>query len=255
MRKRLIIIFFALAVFAVIWLKPFYVAPILMYHSINPEVQSDTPTVSPKAFERQMEYIHRKGYRVITLSEYVKARLKGRPLKNVVILTLDDGYKDNYTYAFPVLKKYGLPATIFIIVKHFEDNPRFLKIPQIEEMAKGGIEFGSHTVSHERLTDIKEAGELSKQVLGSKQILEQKLGMRMDILCYPFGYYDDNVKELTKEAGYLAAVTTTKGPGKLNKDLYAIKRIKISEKDVPSFVLWLKLSGYYWIFQKNRNSY
>src|SRR3989338_1149868 len=93
-----------------------YVVPILTYHHIDDVIHSESPTVLEENFSKQMEFIHEKGYNVITLDELVEAIIKNIRLpRNSVVITIDDGYADNYIYAYPVLKKYNFPTTIFLI--------------------------------------------------------------------------------------------------------------------------------------------
>lgn len=256
MRKKLIIILVALVILSIIiWVRPFYVVPILNYHSVNITKFTDTPTVKLEVFAKQMEFIHKRGYKVISLDDYIKQRLAGKRLINTVVITFDDGYADNYTNAFPVLKRYHFPATIFVIIKHLNQHPRFLTLMQIKEMEKENISFGSHTIDHFYLPAEIEEEELKVEIFDSKKILEQKLGRPVDYFCYPLGGYNEKIKQLVKEAGYRVATTTNRGTDKLNKDIYALKRIKMSPASLPGLVLWFKLSGYYNLFQRNRLPY
>lgn len=167
--KRLLFIFLLLLLVTVIcWLRPFYVVPILNYHSINPRFYNDTPVVSPEVFAKQMEFIHKKGYKVISLDEYIQKFHAGERMRDTVVITLDDGYEDNYTYALPVFKKYHFPATIFLIVNHI-NKPRFLKIEQIREMAKENVNFGSHTINHRYLPAVIDEEELKSEIFDSKR--------------------------------------------------------------------------------------
>lgn len=243
-----------LAAAVVSGLQYFYVVPILNYHSVSPVLHSDTPAVSQEVFARQMEFIHRKGYQVISLDEYIQKRREGKKMQNTLVITFDDGYEDNYTHAFPVLKKYHFPATIFIIVKHL-NKPRFLKLDQIREMEKENISFGSHTINHTYLPPLTDERELRSEIFDSKLLLEKATGSRVDYFCYPIGGYNQRIKELVMLAGYKAAMTTNRGPDRLNQDPYALKRIKLTQKNLPGFILWLKLSGYYLLFLGNRNPY
>lgn len=256
MKKLLVILAaFLLLIGAAVWYKPFYVVPILNYHSVNMQgVNDDTPKVSPEVFTRQMDFINRWGYRVISLKEYIGGRQRGKNFKNCVVITLDDGYEDNYTCAFPVLRRYGFPATVFLIAKEI-DTGRFLKLWQIRRMYRQRVSFGSHTINHYYLPTVTEEKVLRQEISGSKILLEKKLGFPVEFLCYPVGGYNDKAKALAKRAGYLAAFTTNRGWDRLNRDLFALKRIKITQNNPPGLVLWFKLSGYYHLFQKNRNSY
>ncbi|MFZ5800353.1 MAG: polysaccharide deacetylase family protein [Candidatus Omnitrophota bacterium] len=238
-----------------VWYKPFYTVPILNYHSVNaPGVNEDTPKVSPEMFERQMDFINRLGYRVISIKEYIEGRQQGKKLNNCIVITFDDGYEDNYTFAFPVLSRYGFPATVFLIAKEV-DTPRFLKLWQIRKMYRQRISFGAHSFSHLYLPAVKEEKVLRREISGAKRFLEKKLGFPVEFLAYPTGGFNERVELLAKEAGYNAAFTTNRGKGKFNRDPFALKRIKITQNSRPGIILWFKLSGYYQLFQKNRKPY
>ncbi|MDP2939204.1 MAG: polysaccharide deacetylase family protein [Candidatus Omnitrophota bacterium] len=252
MKKKLfsfLVIIILLTMWA-IFTKPFYTVPILNYHSINTaQYRKDTPKVSPELFERQMNFIYRKGLKVISLDEYVEFLRSHKKIKNAIVITSDDGYDDNYLYAFPVLKKYGFPATIFIIEKHIGVTSGFLNYAQIKEMEKNHISFGSHTINHVYLPSVKSEEGLRNEIIGSKKNLEKKIGHRIDFICFPLGGYNEHIIELVKQAGYVAAFTTNRGADKLNRNIYAIKRIKITNKD-NRFSLWFKTSGYFNLFNK-----
>lgn len=253
-KKRII---FLAIVLILVWAfieKPFYTVPVLKYHGIDtPNIGDDTPKVSVENFEKQLAFIHRMGYKVITLEEYVKSVKEHTRLKNAVVITFDDGYVDNYSNGLPILKKYGFPAAIFLIEEKIDKNQRFLNLKQIKEMEKNGITFGSHTISHRYLPGIKNEGELRSEIFGSKALLEKRLTHKVDYFVYPIGGFNAQIKELVEEAGYLAAFTTNRGPDKFNRDIYAIRRIKISDRDRYWWTLWFKLSGYYMLFQGYKN--
>ncbi|MDP3142515.1 MAG: polysaccharide deacetylase family protein [Candidatus Omnitrophota bacterium] len=256
MRRKLIVILAAAVVLSIIiWFRPFYVVPILNYHSVSPTKYIDTPVLNPEVFAKQMEFIYRRGYKVISLDDYIEQRQAGKRLINTVVITFDDGYEDNFTYAFPILKKYHFPATIFLVVNDL-GKPRFLTLSQIKEMGKENIGFGSHTINHHYLPAVIEDGvELKQQIFESKKILEQKIGRPIDYFCYPLGGHNEYIKKMVKDAGYKAAFTTNKGKGKLNQDIYAIKRVKATQRTSPGLVLWFKLSGYYLLFRANIDPY
>lgn len=250
MKKKIFV--FVVIILAFIWIayvSPFYSVPILDYHSVNPaEFVRYTPSVHAVTFDKQMASIKRMGYRVISLDEYVKALKEHKRLRNVVAITFDDGYADNYIYAFPILKKYGFPATIFYVAEHIGKKDGFLNYEQMKEMEKSGITFGCHTMLHRYLPAVLTEDELRIEIFGSKELLEKVFKHKIDFFCYPLGGFNEHIKELLKEAGYEAAFTTNRGADRLNRDIYAIKRIKITNNDFW-LSLWLKMSGYYHLFQ------
>jgi peptidoglycan/xylan/chitin deacetylase (PgdA/CDA1 family) len=232
---------------------------ILMYHGVgDPDIKNKTLNISLEAFEKQMAFFYGHGYRVISLGELV-AGLKGNkkfPWKTIV-LTLDDGYENNYTHAYPVLKKYGFPATIFVVTdflgqeKAAMDQPgpvRFLSLSQLLEMRSSGlITAGTHSRSHPFLPSLgNNPAAMREEIFGSKRDLEGLLKEPVSFFCYPRGGYTDSVKEMVRAAGYSAAVTTfTKEKGRGLSDLWALKRVKMSESCVPPLILFLETSGYY----------
>jgi peptidoglycan/xylan/chitin deacetylase (PgdA/CDA1 family) len=227
--------------------RALYIPPILMYHSL---VETDNPpdslSVSVKSFERQMSFLTRNHYNVITL-ESLAAMLKARkkiPPKTVV-LTFDDGRKDNYLYAFPILKKYNLPITLFIIV---DEVGRFDRVTweEIQQMRDSGlVTIGSHSLSHPYMIDIKDEKELRRQIFDSKKILEQRLGKDILTFCYPIGAFNAKVQAMVRDAGYLCAVAILPGKHIPNDDLFALKRAKVTEKAGNMFIFWALNSGYY----------
>lgn len=258
-RKRLIIIFAViLCVFLFVkFLQKIYVAPILMYHSVNPNAkEANRLAVSAKAFERQMRFLKNHHYNVVPLEMIgglIKDKKKIAP--KTIAITFDDGYRDNYTYAFPILKKYNLPATIFIIINEVgRPQGDRLSWDEIKVMRDSGlINFGSHTLGPQPLLDIKSQDELRRQIFDSKKILEEKLGQKINIFSYPGGMFNRNIKQLAVEAGYLAAAATSPGKRFSSKDIFALKRLRISSSSDNLFVFWIETSGIYTFIKEHRD--
>jgi peptidoglycan/xylan/chitin deacetylase (PgdA/CDA1 family) len=242
------------------WLAPKYTVPILMYHSIGYEEGSFF--VSPENFNRQMRYLKDKGYEVISLDELVKSiESKKRVRRNKVVITFDDGYKDNFTYAYPVLKRYNFPATIFLITDYIgtKSNPgekEFMLWEDVVVMSNNGISFGGHTKSHITLGLMVDEKQAFEEIAGSKEALEKKIDGRVDYFCYPVGAFNERIKELVRKAGYKGACATNRGYVKYNRDVYELKRIKVTNSDTNKpFSFWAKLSGYYMLFDRERSPY
>jgi len=256
MKKRLFIIAVVLAIAitgAVMCLKALSVFPVVMYHAIDCNDKTTKLSVSPESFARQMEFLHKNNYNVVTLEEaipYIQKKKKTPP--KTLAITFDDGYRNNYICSYPVLKKYNIPATIFVIVKRV-GKPGYLNWEEIREMSDSGlITIGSHTMSHLWLPDVK-AEALQYELRESKRILEEKLGKSVKTLCYPIGAFDEKVEKAVKEAGYSCAVTTNPGRGTPADDIYAIKRIKISRTSDNMFVFWVETSGIYTWIKEHRD--
>lgn len=253
MKRKIVIalasIVVVLALSVVVLAKNVYVIPVAMYHSIDKNDADTKLAVKPESFARQMAFLRKNNYNVVGLGKiarYIEKKEKLPP--RTVAITFDDGFKNNYTDAFPALKKYNIPATIFVIVDKI-GAPGYLDWKELKEMSDSGIvTIGSHTVSHRFLTSLDSEG-LKRELEGSKDVLERGLGKKVEYLCYPMGRHSDLVKRIAKEAGYLCAVTTGNCNDTLsNDDIYAIKRVRISRTSDNLFTFWLKTSGYYvWI--------
>jgi peptidoglycan/xylan/chitin deacetylase (PgdA/CDA1 family) len=258
-RKRLTIILgiiFLSGFLLVNFIQQNYVVPIIMYHSVNPNVLSENRllVVSVKTFEHQMRFLKKHRYNVLPLEELatlIKDKKKIPP--KTIAITLDDGYKDNYIFAFPILKKYNLPATIFIIINEV-GRPDRLSWDEIKNMqASGIITFGSHTLSHIPLVNIKSEEEIKKELFNSKKILEEKLGHQVNVFSYPKGRFNAKLRQLVCDAGYKLAVATNPGKRFPNDDIFVLKRLRISQNADSLFVFWIETSGYYNFMREHRH--
>lgn len=237
----------------VLWAKDRYVVPILMYHNVSavqgPKVLNN---VTPEAFAAQMTYIKNNGYKVVGFDEYIKGITQGKSFgRNTVVIHFDDGYDDNYTQAFPVLKQHGFPAMVFLVSDKI-GTPGFLTWDQVREMDKAGFAAGAHTRTHAYLPDVP-VEQAREEIAGSKAKIESEVGHPIDYFVYPSGGFTLEIIQVVKESGYKAAGTTNRGRDRLNRDLYELNRIRIKTSD-RGFSLWAKLSGYYNLFRKPRYS-
>lgn len=239
-------------------LNRMYVLPIIAYHSVNPiqNPEINRLIVSPETFERQMRFLKEHKYNVLPLDE-LAALIKGRkriPPRTLAI-TLDDGYKDNYTYAFPILKKYNIPATMFIIINEVgrAQGDRLSWDDILKMKASGIIAFGSHTMGAEPLTNINSQEEVKRQIFDSKKALEDKLGVQVNLFSYPEGRFNAKIKKLVVDAGYKVAVATNPGINYPNDDIFVLKRLRISENAANLFVFWFETTGYYTFFKERRH--
>lgn len=200
--------------------------PVLNYHQIN-DVDENLLTVSTSEFEAQMAWLKENGYQTITASELVDA-LQGRGTlpKQPVLITFDDGYIDNYQYAFPILKKYQMKAIIFLISDYISLYPNYLTWEQLFEMQASGFEFGSHTLDHNVLTDLPPIA-IDQELIGSKNVLQSRLGRKIEFLAYPCGYTNSDIKARVKAAGYRAAFTVELGNVALGDDIYSLNRVPV----------------------------
>ncbi|SDD80786.1 polysaccharide deacetylase family protein [Sporomusa acidovorans] len=223
--------------------------PILMYHSVN-DVPHDRNTVLTKNFSRQLHYLRTAGYHTIHLSELQAYNESGAPLPpKPVILTFDDGYEDNYTYALPLLIKYGMKATVFPVAcwvgqpcgwKRKPGNDRLMSWEQIKAWQAAGMAVGAHTVHHVRLSSLSDK-EIESELTEAKSILEGNLGTAIEFLCYPYGDFDDRVKFYARQTGYKAALAIFAGTSPRHPELFALPRVGISSR-VPLWEFTCKIA-------------
>jgi peptidoglycan/xylan/chitin deacetylase (PgdA/CDA1 family) len=232
-----------------------YVFPILMYHMVYPDAPYEHRlAVSEKTFERQMRFLKTHKYNVVPLSQVPALLAPGAkvPARSLAI-TFDDGYKDNYTWAFPILKKYGIPVTVFLIYDEVgrKDNDR-LYWEQIKEMHSSGlVTFGSHTLGPVPLVKLPPE-EARRQIFESKRKFEEKLGVPVEMFSYPEGMFTPEIVQMVKDAGYTLAVATKPGRRYARDDLFLLKRVRIAENAGNLLVFWFESSGYYSFFKEWR---
>ena len=237
-----------------LWMSHNYTVPVMMYHSVDYADKPEANWVSPELFERHMAYLFYHKYHVISLDELVDSIKEGRKIsKKSVVITFDDGYENNYTYALNILKKYGFPATIFI-PSDFLDTHGHLTTQQVKEMAQQKIDVGSHSRTHAYLPGQPEITQ-KDEIRGSRQALEEKVATEIKYFAYPIGGFSPEIKKIVREAGYKGACTTNRGNDRANKDVYALKRIRFSNNDDKDHTLWIKLSGYYNLFRRLKDPY
>lgn len=239
----------------IVFIHDKYTVPILMYHRVGSfTARGDLNIVSQKSFAHQMKFLHKHGYHVISLDDLVEGINKGFSFnRKTVVITFDDGYEDNYDQAFPILRRYDIPATIFL-VSDWVGSPDFMTWEQLREMQGSNIEFGSHSRKHAYLPDVKHHAQLEDEIINSKKVLEENLGEPVRYFSYPSGGYTEEVKEIVIKAKYKGACATNRGYDRFNTRPYELKRIRINDTD-NWFYMWVKLSGYYNLFRAFKNPY
>lgn len=230
--------------------------PILMYHRIA-SVPGERNALPVEKFTEQLNYLQSHGYNTITLADFYNHHLHRNPLPvRSIILTFDDGYEDNYLTALPLLLKRKMKATVFPIVnwigkenkwENFQHQlTRTMNWDQLREWQAAGMEIGSHTLEHPFLTQCDESG-LEQELIKSRQVLEEKLGITIDFLCYPYGFFDDNTITVAKKAGYKGALAIFDKAPLWNPNLFALARIPISSRQ-PLWEFALKVSRLHIVF-------
>ncbi|MCI6301158.1 MAG: polysaccharide deacetylase family protein [Megasphaera elsdenii] len=201
--------------------------PVLNYHQVNNKFNT-VLTMKPANFDEQMKYLHDNDYHSITLEQFdAYMRGEGDLPDRPVLITFDDGYVDNYEEAYPILKKYNMRGTIFLII-NLMDTPGYLTWDQVKEMAADGMEFGSHTISHKPLTSFDRAG-VRHELQDSKDIIEKMTGKPCHFIAFPEGKYNDMVMEETRGAGYRYAFTVDTGRDFPWDDPYDLDRVPMFE--------------------------
>ncbi len=226
-----------------------YHIPILGYHRVGPFRGDHVPTVSAEAFERQLSFLARGHYRILSLEEVVRMLDERRPMpRRSVVITFDDGYEETHTVAWPLLRRFGFPAVVFIAPGEV-GRPGFVTWAQVEELAKDGVAVGSHTMHHSYIPLVK-ADRLAEEVIESKREIERRIGRPVQFLSYPIGGYTPQAQALAKDAGYRAACTTNRAAPGVPLDRFALRRIKVTERDAHPLLFWAKVSGYYDAFRQ-----
>lgn len=230
------------------------VVPILMYHSFEVENDKMIPCVDPKIFEEQIKFFAKNNYNVVGPDKIIAYMTKKEKMPpRTVAITADDGYHNFYENAYPILKKYNVPATIFVITDYI-GRPGYLNWSQLREMSDSGlVTIGSHTKSHPWLpTASVDEEKIHDEIAGSKEVLEKGLGKSVYYFCYPNGGFNGLVQEEARKAGYKGAFTTNPKRKTDINDIYAIRRLKISSSSDNSFLLWGKANRCYAWFKECR---
>ncbi len=211
--------------------KPKVKLPIILYHYVE-VVKDENDTIRrslnivPQVFERQLKDLKDHGYRMYFVKE-IPAILGGdiRISTRSAVLTFDDGYKDFYTYAFPLLKKYNTKATLYVVYD-FIGRKGFLSKKQLSKIIESGlVEIGSHAVDHVNLTGV--TPKMAKfQVEESKNLLEEAFGIEIKTFAYPYGGYDEKVVDLVKSKAYTAAVSVVPGAYHNDDSRYSLARYR-----------------------------
>lgn len=206
----------------------------------------------PELFNRHMASLKRSGFNPVLLDEIDRHIRFNSPLpEKAVAVTLDDGFEDNYSNAFPILRKYQIPATVFLATGSMEGHNRWmtrrnfpkrkmLTWEQIRSMAEAGIGFGAHTVNHGKLPELG-IESVKYEITVSKQEIENKLGKACNHFAYPYGLFDTESRNAVEKAGFTLACSTRSGFNTSQRDPFALHRIEVYGND-PCWKLKQKLT-------------
>jgi peptidoglycan/xylan/chitin deacetylase (PgdA/CDA1 family) len=229
------------------WRFPTTGLPILMYHKVGtPPTGSRLKKlwVSVDAFRWQMDYLKKRGYEVLTLRRVVEDRAAGRAIPpSAVVLTFDDGYRNNLENALPVLRAVGFPATLYVVVhavgrdNFWHDPYSEVRLPMLSWediliLRDAGWDIGSHTLTHPRLTRLS-LEEANHEIVESRRILENRVGVPPVSFAHPYGNGADHVeiRRRIQDAGYRTAVSVHRGKGDLAREPFCLKRIFVRGDD------------------------
>ena len=200
--------------------------PVVNYHQIN-DTDHNAMTVTTEEFEREMAYLEANGYHAITPDQLVSYLHGGNKLPDKpVLITFDDGYEDNYLNAYPILKKHGFTATIFLISDYMGRFDKYLQWYQVKEMSADGFYMGCHTLSHYELTELS-PDSLKQQLNEGKLAVEWQTLEFAEYIAYPCGSYNDGVLEAVNWAGYRGGFTVRYGLVKPGDSPYLMNRVPI----------------------------
>jgi peptidoglycan/xylan/chitin deacetylase (PgdA/CDA1 family) len=238
--------------------------PILMYHSIAEEDESGVhayyrTSTAPGVFAAQMEQLHRDGYSTCSMAQAVEYLLADMHTAiKAVVITFDDGYRDFYTKAFPVLNRYGFNATVFLPTAYIGESPvqfkgrECLTWQEARTLQRHGILFGSHTVTHPQLFGLS-AHAIDEEIVNSKKTIEEKLGCAVNSFAYPFAFpqtdtdFKKRVRDSLQRAGYENGVCTIVGRANRRSELFFLERLPVNSCD-DAALFAAKLAGAYdWV--------
>jgi peptidoglycan/xylan/chitin deacetylase (PgdA/CDA1 family) len=216
--------------------------PILLYHRLGP-VLTDDMTVTTPVVESQLKLIKERGYQIIPLRALLDAynEPEAPPPERSVVLVADDGHRSVYTDLFPLIKRFQIPVTLFIYPSAISNPsaPYAMTWEQLAEMkASGLVDIQSHTFWHpnfkidkKRLAPAAYDKFVQDQLVKSKAVLDQRLELKVDLLAWPFGIYDDELIKAASAAGYVAAFSIERRPVTRNEKLMSLPRFIVTDAD------------------------
>src|ERR1700730_4286062 len=225
---------------------------ILGYHRFVNNVRRPDTEITPQAFEAQMQELKNKNISVIPMQDFLAWRRgeKAIPSKSA-ILTLDDGWKSQHEVAWPILKKFNYPFTLFIYTEgirpgHFSGGES-MSWEQLAEMRDAGVDIQGHTATHsdlrkpydkvakKKLNPQEYEEWLQKEIVGSKQMIEQKLGVKVNCFAVPYGFHNDHIRDVAIKAGYEALFTVYGQPITIHTPLSSVGRYLMEANKPKTF--------------------
>lgn len=241
---------------------------ILLYHRVVPVLPRCDPyhnCISTRVFENQIKWLARRGYRSLSLVDLertfdhpIRQRFPGR--RKEVVITFDDGYRDNYVYAWPILQRYGFTATIFLVTGAIGGDNSFdagyggecvpmLSLHEIHEMQRQGISFGSHTLSHPSDLAALTDDQLADELQGSRAILQRLLNAPVEHFAYPHSKLNSRVEAAVEQAGYRLACAGV-GTRFTRLCLQRVEPMARGGTRTELYVLWRQLK--WWVVNREK---
>jgi peptidoglycan/xylan/chitin deacetylase (PgdA/CDA1 family) len=226
-----------------------------MYHAFGERDENDRYVVPRRSFARQLRLLRLLGYRSMRFEELVDDLRESRlPPRRAVVITIDDGYRDNLEMAAPLLRRYGYAATVFLVSQRVDgvndwtsEGPLagrpLLSWAEVEQLASDGISIGAHTRTHPALPTLGEEA-MEAEVSGSREDLKARLGRPIRVFAYPYGELDESAVRAVAAAGFSGACTVEARIAGLDEDLLRVPRITVrAGESVSRFLvhLWLGL--------------
>ncbi len=225
--------------------------PILMYHKVDripPGARHLRNCVLPEQFAAQLEALARWGYQTISFAEWLAYRANGlgQLPRRPIILTFDDGYRSTYEIAWPLLRRFGCVATVFLVSDLIgktnvwdsdEVQEPLLGAPEIAAMRAGGVAFESHGKTHAALTTLPPDRAL-EELTASREALARLLDAPVRVVCYPYGKQNAVVRALARRAGYEAAVIARRRMNTPRTDPFRLTRIRVDYRTTLARLRW-----------------
>ncbi len=220
----------------------FQVVPILNYHHFADKCNSPL-CMTASAFNLQMKYLKDNGYRVVSMGElYGFLNYRHSLPRRSVVISIDDGYRSVYDIAYPILKKYGFTATLFIYTDFVSSSRNAISWEQLRQLKADGFEVGSHTLSHVDLThrlegedDDTYTSRIERELRVAKEILDKELEQDTIILAFPFGRYDSTTLGVCERLGYKIGASVKTGSNPFFADPLSLRRNQILKDDLSYF--------------------
>jgi peptidoglycan/xylan/chitin deacetylase (PgdA/CDA1 family) len=221
----------------------FQIVPILCYHRFGKTCKSNL-CIPERTLANQLEYLKNNGYHTIHLSDLMEfLNYKTAIPSKSVIITLDDGYRSIYEFAYSLLKRYGYTATLFIYTDFIEASGNALTWSQLRKLKAAGFEIGSHSISHADLTkklpyenDQTYWSRITKEFINSKKIIDRELNQDTQFFAYPYGNYNQQILDLFPKAGYKLGLTIRNGGNSFFANPLTLKRSQILKENMAYFV-------------------